>query len=170
MVELGDLKVLFQPRWFYESMILWWVLEHVKGHKTWRWLWSAFLMSRSALNKSNTSQSPPWRGLRLRPFWHCSVLSSGEEFVLARTNVTGNHCQSPRLRTTTWSWNGPVGVLSDHFTKSNHRLFLPLILSFSKRSCREISTVYNRGSCTNARLLSAVSKQGWLWDLPAFPQ
>lgn len=115
------------------------------------------------------SESSP-HGLRLRPFWHCSVLSSGEEFVLARTNVTGNHCQSPRLRTTTWSWNGPVGVLSDHFTKSNHRLFLPLILSFSKRSCREISTVYNRGSCTNARLLSAVSKQGWLWDLPAFPQ
>lgn len=115
------------------------------------------------------SESSP-HGLRLRPFWHCSVLSSGEEFVLARTNVTGNHCQSPRLKTTTWSWNGPVGVLSDHFTKSNHRLFLPLILSFSKRSCREISTVYNRGSCTNARLLSAVSKQGWLWDLPAFPQ
>lgn len=115
------------------------------------------------------SESSP-HGLRLRPFWHCSVLSSGEEFVLARTNVTGNHCQSPRLKTTTWLWNGPVGVLSDHFTKSNHRLFLPLILSFSKRSCREISTVYNRGSCTNARLLSAVSKQGWLWDLPAFPQ
>lgn len=115
------------------------------------------------------SESSP-HGLRLRPFRHCSVLSSGEEFVLARTNVTGNHCQSPRLKTTTWLWNGPVGVLSDHFTKSNHRLFLPLILSFSKRSCREISTVYNRGSCTNARLLSAVSKQGWLWDLPAFPQ
>lgn len=115
------------------------------------------------------SESSP-HGLRLRPFWHCSVLSSGEEFVLARTNVTGNHCQSPRLKTTTWLWNGPVGVLSDHFTTSNHRLFLPLILSFSKRSCREISTVYNRGSCTNARLLSAVSKQGWLWDLPAFPQ